>query len=127
MNEPRLAPPPTTTAVAKAQAHNHADTVAEVAAAVARDSLVIVGMGWNPAVGTARRLLTAAGQAHTYLGYGNYLSGWRKRLAIKLWSGWPTYPQVFVHGRLVGGASDLRALIESGEFAALFAAGRTGG
>jgi hypothetical protein len=37
--------------------------------------------------------------AHTYLEYGSYFSKWKERLAIKLWSGWPTFPQVFVDGR----------------------------
>jgi monothiol glutaredoxin len=27
----------------------------------------------------------------------------KERLAIKLWSGWPTFPQVYVHGVLIGG------------------------
>lgn len=102
----------------------HADTVAEVQAAVARETFVVVGMAWNPSVGKARKLLEARGKTPTYLGYGNYLSGWKKRLAIKLWSGWPTFPQVFVHGVLVGGASDLKKLIESGEFDKMVEAGR---
>jgi len=32
-----------------------------------------------------------------------------------MWAGWPTFPMVFVKGVLVGGASDLEKLIESGE------------
>jgi monothiol glutaredoxin len=36
---------------------------------------------------------------------------WQERLAIKMWSGWSTYPQVFVKGILIGGASDLKKLI----------------
>src|SRR5207245_2254629 len=39
----------------------------------------------------------------------------RKRFAVKMWTGWPTFPMVFVKGVLVGGASDLAKLIESGE------------
>lgn len=117
--------PPAHPAVALAQTRYHAETVAEVQAAVAKDDFVVVGMGWNPSVGRARRLLDGKGKTHTYLGYGNYLSGWRKRLAIKLWSGWPTYPQVFVHGVLIGGASDLKKLIDSGEFETLVEKGRS--
>ena len=116
--------PPALAPAALSQKQFHADTVAEVKAAVARDAFVVVGMAWNPSVGKARRILEAKGKTPTYLGYGNYLSGWRKRLAIKLWSGWPTFPQVFVHGVLVGGASDLKKLVESGEFERLALAGR---
>ena len=51
--------------------------------------------------------------------YGNYLSGWRRRLALKLWTGWPTFPMIFIGGALVGGASDLAALKASGELRTL--------
>jgi monothiol glutaredoxin len=37
--------------------------------------------------------------------------------AFKMWSGWPTFPIVFVKGVLVRGASDLDRLIASGELA----------
>ena len=40
---------------------------------------------------------------------------WRKRNALKMWSGWPTFPMVFVKGVLVGGAEELARLIDSGE------------
>jgi glutaredoxin-related protein len=32
-----------------------------------------------------------------------------------MWSGWPTFPMVFVKGNLVGGAEDIDRLIKSGE------------
>ena len=46
---------------------------------------------------------------------GSYFGGWRRRNALKMWTGWPTFPMVFVKGALVGGASDLQRLIDSGE------------
>lgn len=101
--------------VAAARARFHAETVQEVAAAVARDKVVVVGMGWNPHVKRARRILQEEDVGFTYLEYGNYVSGWKKRLALKIWAGWPTFPMVFVNGALVGGASDLAALRGSGE------------
>jgi glutaredoxin-related protein len=36
-----------------------------------------------------------------------------------MWSGWPTFPQVFVKGALIGGFNDLKALADSGELATL--------
>ena len=75
----------------------------EVRAAVERDALVVVGMAQNPFVKRARRALTDAGLTFTYLEYGSYFGAWSKRLAIKMWSGWPTFPQVFVKGTLIGG------------------------
>ena len=37
------------------------------------------------------------------------------RNALKMWTGWPTLPMVFVKGTLIGGANETIALIESGE------------
>jgi len=58
---------------------------------------------------------------HQYLEYGSYLSRWRERLALKMWTGWPTFPMVFVKGVLIGGADDLAKLIASGELKRLLA------
>ncbi|MCM2253829.1 MAG: hypothetical protein NDJ19_15820, partial [Ramlibacter sp.] len=69
-----------------------------------------------------RQALDAAGQTYKYLEYGNSLYFWRERTALKVWTGWPTFPMVFVKGTLVGGFSDLRALMESGEFAKMLGA-----
>ena len=70
---------------------------------------------------SARKALDAAGVAHHDLDYGSYFSMWRQRNALKLWSGWPTFPMVFVKGTLVGGANDLDKLIASGELKKLLA------
>ncbi|HXM80691.1 MAG TPA: glutaredoxin domain-containing protein [Burkholderiales bacterium] len=95
---------------------NHGiDIVKEVQAAVAANEIVVVGMRQNPFPKKARKLLDEAGLAYKYLEYGSYLGEWRRRLALKMWTGWPTLPMVFVKGVLVGGASDLAKLIESGE------------
>ena len=32
-----------------------------------------------------------------------------------MWSGWPTFPQVFVSGELIGGADIVTQMHESGE------------
>jgi glutaredoxin-related protein len=101
----------------------HADVVATVKAAVDAHPAVVVGMAFNPFCKRARRALQAAGVAHEYLEYGGYLSDWRRRNALKLWTGWPTFPMVFVRGQLVGGAQDLEALIASGELQRLLRAG----
>ena len=91
------------------------DIVKEVEAAVAGNDIVIVGMRYNPWPKKARKMLEDAGFRYKYLEYGSYLREWRRRLALKMWAGWPTFPMVFVKGVLVGGASDLEKLIRSGE------------
>lgn len=104
-------------AVRERVAKHHAAVVDEVKQAVAAHAVVVVGMAMNPFPRKARRLLDAAGIAHHDLDYGSYLSDWRRRNALKMWTGWPTFPMVFVHGQLVGGASDLQRLLASGELA----------
>jgi monothiol glutaredoxin len=78
-------------------------------------------MAQNPFPGKACKALDAIGQGYKYLGYGSYFSEWKPRSALKMWTGWPTFPMVFVKGTLVGGYSDLKALIESGELKKLLA------
>jgi monothiol glutaredoxin len=87
----------------------------EVSGAIASNSVVVVGMAMNPFPARARKALVAIGQPYRYLEYGSYFNSWRKRNALKMWTGWPTFPMVFVKGTLVGGASELEALIASGE------------
>jgi monothiol glutaredoxin len=96
-------------------ASHGSDIIHEVQAAVEANEVVVVGMGMNPFPKKARKLLDAAGIAYKYLEYGSYLSQYRRRLPLKLWTGWPTFPMVFVKGVLIGGADDLAKLIASGE------------
>ncbi|MBN8609867.1 MAG: glutaredoxin [Deltaproteobacteria bacterium] len=103
-------------------ADNHRDIVEEVQAAMKKADVVVVGMAQNPAPRRACRVLKAKGIPHEYLQYGSYLSTWRRRNALKMWTGWPTFPMVFVKGTLVGGADDLEKLIESGELDTLLKA-----
>ena len=110
LDEARLHP-----AIRDAVANRHADIVHNVQAAAASNAVLVVGMAQNPFCRKARRLLDAAGQPYHYLEYGSYLGGWRKRNALKMWSGWPTFPMVFVKGVLIGGAEELGQQIDSGE------------
>ena len=96
--------------------------VEEVRSAAQRNDVVVVGMAMNPFPVKARKALAAAGVPHQYLEYGNYFNDWRRRNALKMWTGWPTFPMVFVKGTLIGGANELRALIDSGELKKMLAA-----
>ena len=89
----------------------HSDIVAEVETAVEQNRIVVVGMRWNDAVWQARKNLTKAGYDFKYIEYGSYTSMWRKRLALKMWTGWPTFPMIFVDQQLIGGNSDLKKLL----------------
>ena len=102
-------------AVRERVATHHADIVQEVQRAIAAHPVVVVGMGQNPFPQRARKALDAAGIPHHDLDYGNYFGQWRRRNALKMWTGWHTFPMIFVRGTLIGGAQDLSKLIDSGE------------
>ena len=84
--------------------------IAEVEAAITANAVVVVGMAWNPFPRKACQWLDKAGVAYKYIEYGNYASQWRKRLPLKLWTGWTTFPMIFVNGQFIGGFSDLAKL-----------------
>lgn len=110
LDEERIHP-----AVRDKVAGNHRDIVEEVQAAIARHDLVVVGMKQNPNPRRARKALTDKDIPFHYLEYGSYLGTWRRRTALKMWTGWPTFPMIFVKGVLIGGADDLERLLASGE------------
>jgi monothiol glutaredoxin len=101
--------------------NHHAALLSQIQTAAATHPLLVVGMSGNPFVGRARKALTEAGLAYEYIGIGSYFSQWRPRLALKMWTGWPTFPMVFVRGQLIGGAEDLRRLMTAGELKSLLA------
>ena len=102
-------------AIRERVAKHHESMVKEVQAALAAHPAVVVGMRHNAAVRKARQALAAAGISFHYIEHGSYLSQWRRRNALKMWTGWPTFPMVFVKGTLIGGASDLERLVTGGE------------
>jgi monothiol glutaredoxin len=101
-------------AAAEKQNDFHRAIVDEVERAIAESPILVIGMAQNPHCREVRKTLTSSGFDFKYLEYGSYLSKWKERLAIKLWSGWPTFPQVFVRGVLLGGAALTAAAVADG-------------
>jgi glutaredoxin-related protein len=108
-------------AIRQAISEQHADIVREVQDAIAGNDVVVVGMAHNPFPKKARKSLDAISAPYKYLEYGNYWGQWRRRNALKMWTGWQTFPMVFVKGVLIGGAGELQRLIASGELARMIA------
>ena len=96
----------------------HAETIREVDDAIRANDVVVVGMAQNPHVKNVRKALDEAGVKFHYLEYGSYFSEWKRRLALKMWSGWPTFPMVFVKGELIGGEDLTKAAITRGDLKA---------
>lgn len=42
---------------------------------------------------------------------------WQNSKGLKAYSNWPTYPQLYVKGELIGGLDIVKELVASGEFA----------
>lgn len=118
MTPPR---PPVHPAIVPIQTAYHADLIEEVARAVAENDVVVVGVSGLQPGKKAKRILDEQKIAYRYLEYGSYFAGWRRRLALKMWLNWSTFPLVFIKGTFVGGASDLAKLVASGELPRLMA------
>jgi len=95
--------------------NNHREFVEEIISIIDSKHIVVIGMGINPVCKSACKLLTKQGLDFEYLEYGSYFKEWRKRNALKMWTGWKTFPMVFVNGTLIGGAEDLNRLVKSNE------------
>ena len=103
-------------------ASNHTDIIEQVQAAMKANDVLVIGMAQNPFPKKARKLLKAQGVEFAYLEYGNYFSDWRRRNALKMWTGWPTFPMIFVKQQLIGGYEELKSLLDKGELSALLSA-----
>ncbi|MBS1135238.1 MAG: glutaredoxin [Burkholderiaceae bacterium] len=64
----------------------------------------------------AVRTLEACGAS---FGYVNIFEDPELREALKRYSNWPTYPQLYVNGELVGGSDIITEMFQKGELKAL--------
>lgn len=99
------------------------EVVAQVQAAIAKNTVVVVGMRQNPFPKKARKLLDERKIAYEYLEFGSYFGDWKRRGVLRMWTGWPTFPMVFIKGSLIGGFADLARLDQSGELSKMVQAG----
>jgi glutaredoxin-related protein len=93
--------------------------VKEVENAIGSNKIVVVGMKGNPHCKKAVNALNKAKLNHCYLEYGSYLSEWKKRLNLKIWLGWKTFPMVFVKGEFIGGAAELVSYLKNNDLSDL--------
>ena len=74
--------------------------------------------------GFSRRVMEILGAAGVPYEVRNVLADPEMRPALVAWSNWPTLPQVFIGGKLVGGCDILTEMAQAGELEeALRAAG----
>lgn len=93
----------------------HSETITDLQDCIEKHDVVVVGMALNPYVISVKKSLKQHKISFIYKEYGGYFSAWKQRLAIKIWSGWPTFPQVFIRQTLIGGAADTRKALQNNQ------------
>lgn len=75
-----------------------------------------------PQCGFSARAVQILAQCGTEFAYVNVFEEPEIRENLKTYSGWPTFPQLFIRGELVGGSDIMLELFESGELPKMLAA-----
>jgi len=79
----------------------------------------IKGTPTAPQCGFSRKFLNILNESGVQFGSFNILTDQEVREGLKKYSNWPTYPQLYVNGELVGGLDILQELVATGEFGAM--------
>ncbi|MBS3803123.1 MAG: Grx4 family monothiol glutaredoxin [Oleiphilaceae bacterium] len=85
-----------------------------------QDNPVIIYMKGSPEApqcGFSSKTVQAVMACGERFAYVNILDNQELRESLKVYSNWPTYPQLYVGGELVGGCDIVAELSESGELA----------
>jgi len=88
-------------------------------ALVNRASVIIFikGTATSPACGFSKQAIELLNSTKVPYDYFNILTDPEVREGLKKFSNWPTYPQLYVKGELVGGVDVMKELQASNEFA----------
>ena len=73
------------------------------------------GTPYEPRCGFSARTIQALVECESQFSYVDILENNDVRMALPKVSDWPTFPQVFIKGELVGGADIIAQMHESGE------------
>ena len=88
-----------------------------------RIMLFMKGSPAMPQCGFSAAVVGVLKQIGVPFGSFNILADQEMREGLKQFSNWPTYPQLYVDGKLVGGSDIVREMHERGELAPLLRAG----
>jgi Grx4 family monothiol glutaredoxin len=81
--------------------------------------LFMKGLPSAPKCGFSRQIVELLENEHAEFDTFNILDDDEVRQGLKKYSDWPTYPQLYVDGDLVGGLDIVKEMVESGDFADL--------
>lgn len=79
--------------------------------------LFMKGSSQEPRCGFSRQIVALLSEHNIQFSSFDILSDEEVRQGLKTFSNWPTYPQLYVNGELVGGLDIVREMAESGELA----------
>lgn len=68
-----------------------------------------------PQCGFSAKVVGALKQCQQRFAFVNILEDPELRQGLKVYSDWPTFPQLYIKGELIGGADIVLQLLESGE------------
>jgi monothiol glutaredoxin len=77
--------------------------------------LYMKGTPYFPQCGFSSKAVQILQACETEFSYVNIFEDEEVRAGLKTYSNWPTYPQLYVDGELVGGADIMIEMFESGE------------
>jgi len=77
--------------------------------------LFMKGNPENPQCGFSRQAIALLNQSNAEFGTFDIFSDETVRQGLKTFSNWPTYPQLYIKGELVGGLDIMKELVEAGE------------
>ncbi|KAF7726880.1 Glutaredoxin 3 [Apophysomyces ossiformis] len=79
--------------------------------------IFIKGTPQQPRCGFSRQLVEILAEQKVKYSSFNILADEDVRQGLKTYSDWPTYPQVYINGELIGGLDIVKEMVASGEFA----------
>ncbi|OAD79737.1 hypothetical protein PHYBLDRAFT_139764 [Phycomyces blakesleeanus NRRL 1555(-)] len=79
--------------------------------------IFIKGTPQQPRCGFSRQLVDLLAEQKVKYSSFNILADEDVRQGLKAYSDWPTYPQVYIDGELIGGLDIVKEMVASGEFA----------
>ncbi|KAJ2841641.1 glutaredoxin, partial [Coemansia brasiliensis] len=77
--------------------------------------LFIKGTAAQPRCGFSKQIIGLMNEHNIKYGYFDILKDEEVRQGLKEYSDWPTYPQLYIDGELVGGLDIVKEMISSGE------------
>ncbi|KAJ3417310.1 Glutaredoxin 3 [Chytridiales sp. JEL 0842] len=81
-----------------------------------RIMLFIKGTPDQPRCGFSKQLIEVLADLRVKYGSFNILADEAVRAGLKEYSNWPTFPQVYIDGELIGGLDIVKEMVASGEF-----------